>query len=100
MSKLTDFYFNDEPDIEGRYFYEILGQKNHWLEACHDYIQWLFPLPEHSNFNPDAPLLTEEDAIIFTKQSGDQVDQATTRFLNFMGIEITPQGMALAEDIE
>lgn len=30
------------------------------LEACHNYIQWLFPLKEASQFNPDAPLVTEE----------------------------------------
>ncbi|MEW6306280.1 MAG: opioid growth factor receptor-related protein [Verrucomicrobiota bacterium] len=28
------------------------------LESTHDFIQWLFPLREPSNFNPDAPLLT------------------------------------------
>jgi hypothetical protein len=31
------------------------------LEEVHDYIQWLFPLPERSAFNPFAPLLTSQD---------------------------------------
>ncbi|GAB1731080.1 hypothetical protein NU195Hw_g7153t1 [Hortaea werneckii] len=30
------------------------------LEARHDYIQHLFPLPERSPVNPDAPVLTNE----------------------------------------
>ncbi|RMY45745.1 hypothetical protein D0865_09724, partial [Hortaea werneckii] len=30
------------------------------LEARHDYIQHLFPLPERSPVNPDAPVLTKE----------------------------------------
>jgi hypothetical protein len=31
------------------------------LEAVHDYIQWLFPLPEKSAFNPFAPILSSQD---------------------------------------
>ena len=31
------------------------------LERTHDYIQWLFPLPERSGAQPDAPVLTPED---------------------------------------
>jgi hypothetical protein len=30
------------------------------LERVHDYIQWLFPLPEPSGANPGAPTLTPE----------------------------------------
>ncbi|WP_235803683.1 opioid growth factor receptor-related protein [Halomonas sp. GFAJ-1] len=29
-----------------------------WLEHTHDYIQWLFPIPEAGRFNAFAPLLT------------------------------------------
>ena len=31
------------------------------LEGVHDYIQWLFPLPEPSAFNPHAPILDDGD---------------------------------------
>ena len=30
------------------------------LEAVHDYIQWLFPLPEPSGFNVAAPVLDRD----------------------------------------
>jgi hypothetical protein len=30
------------------------------LEIVHDYIQWLFPVPERSSFNPDAPVVDDE----------------------------------------
>lgn len=35
------------------------------LEVEHDYIQWLFPLPEPSRFHPGAPILTAADIQVF-----------------------------------
>jgi Opioid growth factor receptor (OGFr) conserved region len=60
-SAWVDFYRGVEPDSEGRYIGEILAWDDDRLEDVHDYIQWLFPLPEPSLFNPDAPLLTRAD---------------------------------------
>lgn len=34
------------------------------LERTHDFIQWLFPLPERSGAQPDAPVLTPEDVAV------------------------------------
>lgn len=34
------------------------------LERTHDFIQWLFPLPERSGAQPDAPVLTEADIAV------------------------------------
>lgn len=31
------------------------------LERTHDFIQWLFPLPERSGAQPDAPVLTPDN---------------------------------------
>jgi hypothetical protein len=44
-------------DDEGRTFDEILGWDDARLEMVHDYIQWIFPLPERSGANPWAPVL-------------------------------------------
>ncbi len=60
-SAWIDFYRGVGPDSEGRYIGEILDWDDERLEDVHDYIQWLFPLPEPSMFNPDAPLLTRAD---------------------------------------
>lgn len=60
-SAWIDFYRGVAPDSEGRYIGEILAWDDDRLEDVHDYIQWLFPLPEPSMFNPDAPLLTRAD---------------------------------------
>ena len=35
------------------------------LETTHDFIQWLFPLPEPSSASLDAPILTRDDIAAF-----------------------------------
>ena len=45
-------------DHRGRLLSHILGFSLDELEFHHDYIQWLFPLPEPSGANPSAPLLS------------------------------------------
>jgi hypothetical protein len=54
--KLTRFFAGDADD-DGRAFDEILGWDDARLEMVHDYIQWIFPLPERSGANPWAPVL-------------------------------------------
>jgi Opioid growth factor receptor (OGFr) conserved region len=55
-----DFYLNIGFDPKGRSLEDILRKDDRWLEQTHDYIQWLFPLYVGSQFNPNAPLLTDE----------------------------------------
>lgn len=58
--KLINFHLALGPDDAGRYITNIIGFTSDELEFTHDYIQWLFPLPEPSAYAPDAPLLDEE----------------------------------------
>ncbi len=51
------FYLGECPDNCGRKIDEIHAWDYDHLEHIHDYIQWLFPLTERSNNNPDAPVL-------------------------------------------
>lgn len=52
------------------WFQRLIVQKSdEWLAATHDYIQWLFPLPERSQFNPHAPILTNEVCAGFVDSS-------------------------------
>jgi len=60
-SRWLAFYQGVGTDSEGRTIGEILAWDDDRLESVHDFIQWLFPLPEPSRFNPDAPLLTAND---------------------------------------
>ena len=65
MSHIVEFYSSRRADSEGRQIEKIWGFSPSELEDVHDYIQWLFPLPEASAFNWDAPILTADDIRIF-----------------------------------
>ncbi len=68
-SAIVQFYSGAGPDHRGRWLTQTQDWDDATLEAVHDYIQWLFPLPEASGFNPDAPLLTPGDIAEFREQS-------------------------------
>jgi len=89
MSQLTDFYSGVSADCEGRTLEEILSYGPKRLEYGHTYIQWLFPLREPSNFNPDAPLLTDEDIQLFRANPLMQENllRSFRVYLNFLGLE-------------
>lgn len=87
---IIKFYMGLEPDDMGRSFSSILECDNAWLEESHDYIQWLFPLPEPSPHNRDAPLLTDEVAMYMrsNNECRSQVLLAVRRMLRFYGFEM------------
>jgi hypothetical protein len=94
MSHLVAFYRGEGTDTEGRSLEQILAWNDDDLEAVHDFIQWLFPLPEPSQYNPDAPLLATEDIAAF---KNDPVLQANLmksfeRILGFLGLSLSANG--------
>ena len=56
--QLVGFYRGTGPDTAGRTINEVWAFDHDQLERQHDYIQWLFPTDQPSEFTPDAPLLT------------------------------------------
>ena len=62
---IVDFYSGKARDSSGRSLREILAWDYRELENVHDYIQWLFPLPEPSQFNLHAPVLDAEQIAEF-----------------------------------
>lgn len=90
MSTLLDFYRGRGTDHRGRTFDDLIALSDDEFERQHDFIQWLFPLPEPSLFNPDAPLLTEEDRLAFFPGGADadvlhaNVMRAYQRFMDFL----------------
>ena len=64
------------------------------FRAVHDFIQWLFPLPEPSRFNLNAPLLTAEDIVTFRSDPQLQGGLARSfeRFLAFLGLVVREDG--------
>jgi hypothetical protein len=88
MSQLVDFYRGTGTDSEGRRLDDILAWRDGQLEAVHDFIQWLFPLPEPSRFNPDAPLLTPEEIATFRDDPALRANlrRSFERILSFLGL--------------
>jgi hypothetical protein len=64
-SRIVDFYAGVAPDHRGRSLAQLQSQSLSALESNHDYIQWLFPLPERSSASAHAPILTPADIQAF-----------------------------------
>ncbi len=87
-SHIIRFYRGEAPDAAGRGIADIWAFDRRRLEMVHDFIQWLFPLPEASRFNPDAPLLTFADIAAFRTDPALQarVLRSLDLMLDFLGL--------------
>ena len=87
---LLAFYSGEGRDVQGRTHAEILAWSDALLEAVHDYIQWLFPLPEASAFNPTAPVLTPEliEAFRASDPMRHRLRASLFRMLRFYGFTL------------
>jgi len=101
MSALTEFY-DGFGTCSSHTINEIWAKNDDFWEYSHDYIQWLFPLPEPSNFNPDAPLLTEDDIKIFKANPTIRCNFLTSfiRFINFLGLDYQSDQVITTEKFE
>jgi len=93
-ANLIAFYRGVASDSEQRRLDEILDWDDSDLEAVHDFIQWLFPLPDASAFNPDAPLLTAADIAEFRRDPALRANllRAARRMFAFYGFDLTETG--------
>jgi hypothetical protein len=91
QSRLIGFYRGEQTDAAGRSIAEVWAWDHRRLEMIHDYIQWLFPLPEASRFNAAAPLLTAADTQIFRVDPALQarVRKSLDVMLDFFGLSRT-----------
>jgi hypothetical protein len=87
MNAITSFLSGTGTDHRHRKVGEIIGFDDQQLEEVHDYIQWLFPLPERSAFNLFAPVLTTEDIEQLKQNSAAQqnLKVAAERMMIFYG---------------
>ncbi len=74
VDPLLSFYRRESTDDRGRTLDQIRALDVRELESVHDYIQWLFPLPEPSGANPAAPTLTSEAIATFRTDEALQRD--------------------------
>lgn len=96
-SKILDFY-RGGCDDEGRTLGEILAWPDAELEAVHDFIQWLFPLPERSGANPDAPILDAATIDVFRQslELQQRLHQSFLRMLRFYGFDFDAESVHAA----
>ncbi|MGY4878158.1 opioid growth factor receptor-related protein [Vreelandella aquamarina] len=86
---LLDFMKGERADHQGRMIEDIWALSPFWLEHTHDYIQWLFPVPEASRFNQFAPVLTPtvQEAFNADNVLKAQQRQSLDIMLTFFGLE-------------
>jgi hypothetical protein len=77
------------PDPRGRTLNSILSWPNGELEDCHNYIQYLFPLPERSPYNPFASVIDRATCIAFRTRADlrARLKQSFDRMLAFYGFQ-------------
>ncbi len=90
-SPIVSFY-EGRADHRGRTLERILAEPDAWLQSTHDYIQWVFPLPERSPYNPSAPVLTRSDIAAFDARPDlrRRLLVAFGRLLDFYGFALAP----------
>ena len=54
---LIRFFKNELPDSKGRYHKDILQFNHEQIEYNHDFIQWILPTIDKSQFHPEAPTI-------------------------------------------
>jgi hypothetical protein len=96
-SPLSAFYRGEGHDQRGRSLADIQEFDFDELEFNHDYIQWLFPLPEPSGANPEAPVLSAGDIAAF---NGDDalrraLLQSLQVMLAFYGLDLRLDGESI-----
>ena len=77
------------PDSSRRTLSTILAWDDSELEYCHNYIQWLFPLPEISMIAPSAPVITRLtfDAFRARPELRSRMRDALRRMCRFYGFD-------------
>lgn len=102
MSQLVEFYRGEAKDSEGRSLADFWSFSDDQMESRHDFIQWMFPLEEPSQFNLDAPILTRADRKAFRDEPvlRDNLLKSLDRFLTFLGLAREADRVVPASDFE
>lgn len=78
------------PDSQSRTLNQILQWSDDRLEYSHDYIQWVFPLPERSPIAPSTPVIDRQTFLDFRSRPelADRLRDAFKRICRFYGFEL------------
>ena len=92
MSRVIQFLQGNGPDHKGRVLDDILKLDDQWWDECHDFIQWLFPLPKASNFfvGEDCPVISFNDMVEMRTSIviRGNLENSTEKFLKFLGFKL------------
>lgn len=89
-SSLIAFYEGTGEDHRGRFLSDILRWSASKLEQSHDYIQTVFPLPEGSGVNWDAPIIDRQvfDAFRSRAELRGKLRESFQKILWFYGFKL------------
>lgn len=84
---LMRFFRNEQPDNRDRYHKDILQFGKNEIEYKHDFIQWIFPTIEKSQFHPEAPTFEENFSERFQKDelAKSNYCRSCQMYLNYIG---------------
>ena len=87
--RIVAFYEGSAPDERGRSHDDVLKFDDERLEYVHDFIQWLFPLPERSGAQPSAPVLDDAAIEAFRRRPELRrvLRRSLDRMLSFYGFD-------------
>lgn len=93
-NKIVLFTLGEGTDHSGRFISEIWAMSNQALEYTHDYIQWLFPIPEGGPHNDFAPVLTRDAGLWFGRNPELRAEQKKSldRMIDFFGLKAAGSG--------
>jgi len=88
MSPILRYYGGEGTDARGRTLAETQALDHSRMEYVHDFIQWMFPLRDRSVYNPDAPVLTDDDvrAFLARPELRASLRRSFSAFLDFLGL--------------
>ena len=89
MSPIVRYYCGQGTDDRGRTLAETQALDAQRMEYYHDFIQWLFPLRQPSQFNAGAPVLSDEDIREFHERPELRANlrRSFIAFLGFLGLD-------------
>lgn len=90
--KNVQFYRNELSSSGGYFLGEILTWGRDQWEASHEEIQWVWPTKQESAFNPDAPILTDDEIHLFKDDP-----ELRDKFQETLGVVSGVFGMRLVE---
>lgn len=98
--KIVAFYNGYHGDAKGRTIDELWTWSNQQLEESHDFVQWLFPLRNRSNFGADAPLLEDGDvnAFLVNEDLRTSLLKSLDLMLRFYGLRRAGQRIEQTDD--